>query len=207
MSEIPWSLHLLSEVLSAFSVEDPKALITVINRVAEAVDAEVVAILGPAEVRHAIGLRQDQFPLLIEGDTIPATIALQGGVLQTYWAQLGQGERLMVGRLGQGFDLEERSLLRAMARSIELSSEVLRAVAAERRATEDALHQATHDALTGLPGRALVLERLDQLLKPGRVRAGETVTVLFIDIDRFKQINDVHGHASGDQFLRSVAKA
>jgi diguanylate cyclase (GGDEF)-like protein len=207
MSEIPWSLHLLSEVLSAFSVEDPKALITVINRVAEAVDAEVVAIVGADGVRHAIGFRDDQFHLLLDGEAIPATIPLQGGSLHTYWAPLGQGERLVVGRLSHGFDLEERSLLRAMARSVELSSEVLRAVTAERRAKEDALHQATHDALTGLPGRALVLQGLDQLLQSGRIPGGETATVLFIDIDRFKQINDVHGHASGDQFLRSVATA
>jgi len=207
MSEIPWSLHLLSEVLSAFSVEDPKALITVINRVAEAVDAEVVAIVGADGVRHAIGFRDDQLHLLFDGEHIPAKIPLQGGTLHTYGAPLGPGERLVVGRLGNGFDLEERSLLRAMARSIELSTEVLRAVTAERCAKEDALHQATHDALTGLPGRALVLQRLDQLLQDGRIREGEMATVLFIDIDRFKQINDVHGHASGDHFLRSVATA
>lgn len=207
MSEIPWSLHLLSEVLSVFKVEDPHALVTVINRVAESVDAELVAIVGPDGVRHALGLRDDQLPLLMQGDSAPAVIPVQGGDLHTYWAPLGHEEQLVVGRLSHGFDLEERSLLRAMARSIELSTEVLRAVAAERQAKEDALHQATHDSLTDLPSRALVLERLEQMLREGGRRVGETPTVLFIDIDRFKQINDVHGHASGDHFLRSVAAA
>ncbi len=62
------------------------------------------------------------------------------------------------------------------------------------------LHQATHDPLTGLPNRALFNERLDEILKHAQ-RSGEIVAVAFLDIDRFKAINDSLGHAMGDALL------
>lgn len=207
MNEVPWSLHLLSEVLAAFTVEDPQALRSVIHRVAEAVDAEVVAIVNSDEVKLCIGLSPEQqapLPLLLAAQ--PMTLPLGSESLHAHWTPLAQNDQLLVARLGEPFDLEERSMLRAMGRSIELSSEVLRAVKAERQAKEEALLQATHDALTGLPGRSLVLERLLELLQGHGCEPGAMATVLFVDIDRFKQINDAHGHASGDQFLCSVAQ-
>lgn len=207
MNEVPWSLHLLSEVLAAFTVEDPQALRSVIHRVAEAVDAEVVAIVNGEQVKLCIGLSPEQqapLPALVAEQ--PTALPLGSQALHAHWTPLGAPDLLLVARLGAPFDLEERSLLRAMGRSIELSSEVLRAVKAERQAKEEALRQATHDAMTGLPGRALVLERLQELLQGRGCEPGATPSVLFVDIDRFKQINDVHGHASGDQFLCSVAE-
>jgi diguanylate cyclase (GGDEF)-like protein len=207
MNEVPWSLHLLSEVLAAFTVDDPQALRSVIHRVAEAVDAEVVAIVNPQQVKLCIGLSPGQqvpLPSLLLQQ--PNTLPLGQQTLHAHWAPLGEKDQLLVARMGEPFDLEERSLLRAMGRSIELSSEVLRAVKAERQAKEQAMLQATHDAMTGLPGRALVLERLEEMLRGRGCEPDATPTVLFVDIDRFKQINDAHGHASGDQFLCSVAE-
>ena len=75
----------------------------------------------------------------------------------------------------------------------------------ERKTAEEAmLHQAFHDALTGLPNRALFLDRLGQALAR-RGRHGALTAVLFLDLDRFKWINDSLGHAAGDQLLVQVA--
>jgi len=67
------------------------------------------------------------------------------------------------------------------------------------------LHQlALHDPLTDLPNRALLDDRLAKAIATAK-RSGNRFAVLFLDIDRFKQINDVWGHAIGDELLRSVA--
>ena len=75
----------------------------------------------------------------------------------------------------------------------------------ERKAFEDHLaHQALHDSLTGLPNRALVLDRLNHALARA-ARTEMTIGVLFLDLDRFKLVNDSHGHPVGDQVLTMLA--
>ena len=78
----------------------------------------------------------------------------------------------------------------------------------DRREAEHRLqHDALHDALTGLPNRVLFVDRLDQAIRRAQRHHPECCSaVLFLDLDRFKIINDSLGHATGDELLKAVAR-
>ncbi|MBC2731770.1 MAG: EAL domain-containing protein [Thiobacillus sp.] len=74
-----------------------------------------------------------------------------------------------------------------------------------KRASRERHHLATHDALTGLPNRMLFMDRLEQSLVRAQ-RRNTLVGVMFIDLDRFKRVNDTLGHANGDALICEVAQ-
>jgi diguanylate cyclase (GGDEF)-like protein/PAS domain S-box-containing protein len=99
---------------------------------------------------------------------------------------------------GQPHDYSDTELLQAAAR--------LAARALEQRGLNERLEfQARHDSLTGLPNRSYFMELLDAALEDAGERSG-FLAVLFIDLDRFKQINDILGHAMGDRLLKEVGQ-
>jgi len=77
----------------------------------------------------------------------------------------------------------------------------------ERKQQEEIItYQAYHDALTGLPNRVLFRDRLEHALSMARRHEGQQVAVMFLDLDRFKAINDTLGHRMGDVLLKEVAR-
>ena len=79
-------------------------------------------------------------------------------------------------------------------------------ISGKKIAEEKLQHEATHDALTGLPNRAFFMSRLGSALEKAHSIGRYKVSVLFIDLDRFKVVNDSLGHLVGDQLLKGIAE-
>lgn len=85
------------------------------------------------------------------------------------------------------------------------TSGVLRDITDRKKAEETIAFQAYHDLLTGLPNRVLFRDRLDLAVNQAR-RRNHRVGLMYVDIDRFKLVNDTFGHAEGDELLRAFAR-
>ncbi|WP_445148378.1 putative bifunctional diguanylate cyclase/phosphodiesterase [Baekduia sp. Peel2402] len=101
-------------------------------------------------------------------------------------------------RPGRVFSRAEQDMLSSFAEHASLAL-------TDARRVDTMLHQALHDALTGLPNRALFTDRIQHALSQGR-RRGTECGVIFLDLDRFKTVNDSLGHAAGDELLVAVAR-
>jgi diguanylate cyclase (GGDEF)-like protein len=106
--------------------------------------------------------------------------------------------RISRGDLSRGVQLDRDDEVGQMSRSLNETIDVL------RNAFEEVHHRASHDGLTGLANRTLLRERV--CTAQNNAANGIAVAMLFIDLDGFKQVNDVHGHAAGDHLLTVVAE-
>ena len=109
---------------------------------------------------------------------------------------------------------EDGGIIEVEAASVEIPYEgasaiqtVFRDMTARKRLQERLLYEAFHDSLTGLPNRALFRDRVEHALtRIARDKQDSRATVLFLDLDNFKSVNDTLGHAAGDRVLTVVAE-
>jgi len=209
VSELAQSLDHLTKLISLFDPDQGHPVVNALDQVAGALGAHVVVLVAHGQIRESLGLiPSDRLLVLQAREHQNATLELGIGVLEITWLELADQEQLLVGRLGQPFSPPERELVAAFGRTIQIGDRGWKALTAERQAHEAAVIRATHDSLTGLPNREMALERLSLWLKENQKQPQvETViAVLFIDLDRFKNVNDAYGHVAGDQFLITVAR-
>ncbi|MCD2515231.1 EAL domain-containing protein [Massilia sp. G4R7] len=149
-------------------------------------------------------------------DIVGATLAslpwgeTETGFYESIWSQLDgndhwQGEVAAMRRNGERYPAWVALTTIRDPRGEAVSYMAMLSDISERKRAEDRVrHQAEHDPLTGLPNRALFLDRMHHALATWR-RQRDNFAVLFLDLDRFKAINDNNGHQTGDAVLREVA--
>ena len=114
--------------------------------------------------------------------------------------------RVEVERLNVALE-QEIEKVRQYTVQLETTNQKLQQEASDRQKAEAQLiHDALHDGLTGLPNRTLLMERINFAIQHAKHNPGYLFAVLFIDLDRFKIINDSMGHSIGDKLLIAIAK-
>ena len=209
VTELARSLDHLIKLIALFDPDLGHPVVNALDQVANALGAQMVVMFAQGQIRDSLGLIPLDRAVLIEARAHqPETIDLAMGPAQIIWLDLDEQEQLVVGRLGQPFNPGEQDLLAALGRTIQLGTRSWNALLAERQAHGAAVIRATHDSLTGLPNREMALEHLNLWLKQAQQQpqAETVIAVLFIDLDRFKNVNDAYGHVAGDQFLITVAR-
>ena len=155
--------------------------------------SKVLSATGKAPVRDTIALKELMRLFLYWRDIMLDVVAEEVAYLGSDETDLAEAIRVV--RAGS-----DGSIMR-MAAQFDRERQRLTSVIADDQARLQ--HQATHDALTDLPNRALLLDRLTRALSE---RENACSAVMFVDLDRFKDINDSAGHSVGDEVLIAVAR-
>jgi len=130
---------------------------------------------------------------------ILATMYFARGVIRPLRRLAEGAQKIEMGDYSADVDIEQDDEIGYLAMAFNR----MRTGIAERE--DKIIHQATHDGLTGLPNRTLFLDRLEHAIAAAR-RNGESVGMIMMDVDRFKEINDTLGHHFGDELLKEMGR-
>lgn len=165
------------------------------------IKAEVEACAGDlASANELAKARIAQGPSTLHADEV----LREGLAVETRVQACADDLQQVTDNLAHGVD-EVKAVEQALSRSRAALADSEAALAVSRNAERMASQMAMHDQKTGLPNRTLFDDRLVQAIA-GAQRQGYLLAVMFLDLDRFKLINDTHGHAAGDAVLTVVAE-
>jgi len=187
----------LDAIGDAVLVVDPQGQVIYLNRVAESLTGWSSA--------EALGRQVDEVFFIVDGLTRqPVKSPAQRAIRERRTVELALGS-VLIRRDGSDLAIED-SAAPIHNRSGQMAGAVIVFHDARQSgAVMDKMsHLAQHDYLTGLPNRALLMERLCHAIGMAK-RHRKQIALLFLDLDFFKKVNDVFGHAIGDRLLRDVA--
>jgi diguanylate cyclase (GGDEF)-like protein len=198
--------------LRLFDPEDPEVLLLVSS---VGVPEHLKSGAMRSRVGDGVGGRAAAEGRLVLTDTYAALASpipgfAEDGILSAMAAPVQQGGRpvgsltVATRRQGRVYSCSEQEVLTAFAEHVSLALNDAQTVEALHRSVAEATHQSLHDGLTGLPNRALFLDRLAQAREHSQ-RTGAPLSLLFLDLDDFKVVNDSLGHLVGDRLLSAVA--